>query len=93
MPQILITILASFASSFLFRIVAGAGIAVYSYTKIQQYMDLFINSVIQQTSRLPASFLQLLALAGFDKYLSIVLCALSAATFILAMKLFVGKSS
>ncbi|ESK51863.1 DUF2523 family protein [Acinetobacter tjernbergiae] len=93
MPQIILAILGSFASSFLFRILAGAGISVYSYTKIQQYMDLFINSIIQQTSRLPASFLQLLGLAGFDTYLSIVLCALSAATFIIAMKLFVGKSA
>lgn len=93
MPQIILAILGSFASSLVFRLVTGAGLAVYSYAKIQEYMDLFINSIIQQTSRLPASFLQLLALAGFDKYLSIVLSALTVATFIMTMKLFVAKSS
>ena len=86
------TLLGAFASSFLFRIFAGAGLAVYSYVKIEEYMNLFINSVGQQMSRLPGTFLQLLALAGFDKYLSITLSALTAATFIMTMKIFVGKS-
>lgn len=93
MPQLIMTLLAAFASSFLFRVLGGAGLAIFSYSKIEQYMNLFINSVGQQLSQLPSTFLNLLALAGFDKYLSISLSALSAATFILTMKLFVGRSS
>lgn len=92
MPQIIITILIWFASSLVSRVLFGAGLAVYSYTKIEEYMNLFINTVGQQMSRLPASFLQLAAIAGFDKYLSIVLSALTVATFIMTMKIFVARS-
>lgn len=93
MPQLLMTLLGAFASSFLFRVLGGAGLAVFSYTKIEEYINLFINAVGQQLSNLPATFLQLLALAGVDKYLSITLSALTAATFIMTMKIFVGRSS
>lgn len=93
MPQMLITVLIWFASSLAFRVLSGAGLAIYSYTKIEEYMNLFINSVGQQMSRLPATFLNILALAGVDKYLSIVLSALTVATFIFTMKIFVARNS
>lgn len=92
MPQVIVTILIWFASSLAFRVLAGAGLGIFSYVQIEKYMNLFINSVGQQLSLLPATFLQLLALAGFDKYLSICLSALTIATFIMTMKIFVGKS-
>lgn len=93
MPALLMTLLGAFASSFLFRVLAGAGLGVYSYIKIQEYMNNFINAVGPVLSNLPSTFLNLLALAGFDKYLSLCLSALTVATFIFTMKLFVGRSS
>lgn len=93
MPALIMVLLGSFASSFFVRALLGAGLAVFSYRKIQEYMDNFINSVGPVLSNLPSTFLNLLALAGFDKYLSLCLSALTVATFIFTMKLFVGRSS
>ena len=91
MPAVLLTILSTLLASFLSRILLGAGLAVFSYTQINKYMDQFIAQVASYLNGLPVSFLQLASLGGLDFYISVVLSALSSATFIFTMKVFVAR--
>lgn len=91
MPAIVMTIIVWICSSVIARCLLGAGLGLFTYDAIQTAFNKFEQMMLQQTSQLPAEVLSLASMLGIDYYLSVVLGALSCATFIVVAKVFVGK--
>ena len=91
MPAVLYGLLIWFASSLVARVLLGAGLGIFSYRAIQTAFDKFQLMMMQQVNQAPAEVLSMLSMLGIDYYISVVIGALSAATFIIVAKVFVGK--
>lgn len=91
MPAFLISLLTWFAAGLASRMLIATGLGIFTYKAIDTAFKNFQNMLIQQTNQLPAEILSLCSLLGLDYYLSVVLGAMSAATFIYVSKVFIGK--
>ena len=90
MGKLLSGILIWALSSFLVKIFATLGIAVFTYQGLYSLVEGFINSIQPLMSGLPEVMLSFLALAGVPEALSIVVSALLTRAAINAAKAFVG---
>jgi hypothetical protein len=90
---VLITILTAFASSFLARIVLGAGLAYFTYNWVE---DFVANAQVQMQglfNNLPSDLLGLISILKVPQALSVVMSALGIAAFVKASKIFLGRAS
>lgn len=90
MGKLLSGILIWALSSFLVKIFATLGIAIFTYKGLYALVDGFIDSIQPLMSGLPEVMLNFLALAGVPEALSIVFSALLTRAAINAAKAFVG---
>lgn len=90
MGKLLSGILIWALSSFLVKIFATLGIAIFTYQGLYALVEGFIDSIQPLMSGLPEVMLNFLALAGVPEGLSIVVSALLTRAAINAAKAFVG---
>lgn len=91
MPAILITILTAFASSLVARLLLGAGLAIFTYS--------FIDDVVSQAQRemaglmnnLPSDIIGLIGILKIPQALSVVMSAVAMVAFIKSSKAFLGR--
>lgn len=90
MGKLLSGILIWALSSFLVKIFATLGIAIFTYQGLYGLVEGFIDSIQPLMSGLPEVMLNFLALSGVPEGLSIVVSALLTRAAINAAKAFVG---
>jgi hypothetical protein len=93
MPAILITILASFASSLVARLLLGAGLAFLSFNWINDLVLLAQNEMMGLMNNLPSDILGLISILRIPQALSVVMSAMGIAAFIKTSKVFLGRST
>lgn len=77
-------------SSFLVKLFATLGIAIFTYKGLIQLVDGLINSIQPMMSGLPAAMLNFLAIANVPEALTIIVSALATRAAINAARAFVG---
>lgn len=82
MPAFLLPVLYIFASSFLSRVLVGAGLGLATASFVLTFVNYYIDKAINNLNGAGAAVLGLLGLSGTDVALSIVLGALVARTTI-----------
>lgn len=93
MPAILITILASFASSLVARLLLGAGLAFLSFNWINDLVLLAQNEMVGLMNNLPSDILGLISILKIPQALSVIMSAMGIASFIKTSKVFLGRST
>ncbi|WP_445346526.1 DUF2523 family protein [Acinetobacter bohemicus] len=93
MPAILITILVSFASSLVARLLLGAGLAFLSFNWINDLVLLAQNEMMGLMNNLPSDILGLISILKIPQALSVVMSAMGIAAFIKTSKVFLGRST
>lgn len=93
MPAILITILVSFATSLLPRLLLGAGLALISYTWIIDLVSDVQYSMQGYLNNIPSDIFGLISILKIPQALSIIVSALAVSAFVSSSKVFVGKST
>ncbi|AVN21966.1 DUF2523 domain-containing protein [Acinetobacter pittii] len=86
MAGLLVRVLTWFASGLIFRALSALGVGIFSMYFINDILSQFISSMNNAVSSLPADVISILGIAGFDKYLSIVLGALVTVTYLRSMR-------
>lgn len=92
MPQILIVILTSFASSLVAKLMLGAGLAFLSYTWINDLVLQAQNAMLGLYSNIPADIMGVLGILKIPQALSIIMSAMGTAAFIKSSKIALGKA-
>ncbi|HGW3827965.1 TPA: DUF2523 domain-containing protein [Acinetobacter baumannii] len=75
-----------FASGLVFKALSAFGIGIFSMYFLNQIITSLIDSMRDAVTGLPPAVLGILGLAGFDKYLSIVLGTVVTITYLRSMK-------
>ena len=91
MPQLLITILAAFASSLVAKLLLGAGLAFVSYTFINDLVMQAQNSMLGLYNNLPADIIGVMGILKIPQALSVIMSAIGTAALIKSSKLAIGK--
>ena len=91
MPQLLITILAAFASSLVAKLLLGAGLAFISYTFINDLVMQAQNAMLGLYNNVPADIMGIMGILKIPQALSVILSAIGTAAFIKSSKLALGK--
>lgn len=91
MPAILVTILASFASSLVAKLLLGAGLAFVSYTFINDMVSAAQAEMMGLYGNLPSNIIGVLGLLKIPQALSVLMSAIGTAAFIKSSKLALGK--
>lgn len=89
---VLITILTAFASSFLARIVLGAGLAYFTYNWVEDFVANAQDQMYGILNNLPSDLLGLISILKLPQALSVVMSALGVAAFVKASKIFLGRA-
>lgn len=92
MPQILIVILAAFASSLVAKLMLGAGLAFLSYTWINDLVMQAQNAMLGLYGNIPADIMGVLGILKIPQALSIIMSAMGVAAFIKSSKIALGKA-
>ena len=92
MPQLLITILAAFASSLVAKLLLGAGLAFISYTFINDLVMQAQNAMLGLYNNVPADIVGIMAILKIPQALSVIMSAIGTAAFIKSSKLALGKA-
>ncbi|AXH75761.1 MAG: protein of unknown function DUF2523 [Inoviridae sp.] len=92
MPQILILILASFASSLVAKLMLGAGLAFLSYTFINDLVMQAQNEMLGLYSNIPSDMIGILGILKIPQAISIIMSAIGTAAFIKSSKIALGKA-
>ena len=92
MPQLLIWILASFASSLVAKLLLGAGLAFISYTFINDLVMLAQNAMLGLYNNVPADIVGIMGILKIPQALSVIMSAIGTAAFIKSSKLALGKA-
>jgi hypothetical protein len=93
MPAIVITILTAFASSLVAKILLGAGLAIFTYSFVD---DLVLQAQMEMTgllNNLPSDIIGLISILKIPQALSVVMSAMGVASFIKTSKVFIGRAS
>lgn len=91
MPQLLITILAAFASSLVAKLLLGAGLAFVSYTFINDLVMQAQNAMLGLYNNVPADIMGIMGILKIPQALSVIMSAIATAAFIKSSKLALGK--
>ncbi|HCA5058636.1 MULTISPECIES: DUF2523 domain-containing protein [Acinetobacter calcoaceticus/baumannii complex] len=86
MASLLMRLLTWFASGLVFKALSAFGIGIFSMYFLNQIITSLIDSMRDAVTGLPPAVLGILGLAGFDKYLSIVLGTVVTITYLRSMK-------
>lgn len=86
MASLLMRLLTWFASGLAFKALSAFGIGIFSMYFLNQIITSLIDSMRDAVTGLPPAVLGILGLAGFDKYLSIVLGTVVTITYLRSMK-------
>lgn len=86
MGGLLVRVLTWFASGLVFRALSAFGIGIFSMYFLNEITSSLIDSMRDAVTGFPPLVLGVLGLAGFDKYLSIVLSAFVTVTYLRSMK-------
>lgn len=86
MAGLLMRLLTWFASGLVFKALSAFGIGIFSMYFLNQIITSLIDSMRDAVTGLPPAVLGILGLAGFDKYLSIVLGTVVTITYLRSMK-------
>lgn len=86
MAGLLIRILTWFASGLVFQALSAFGIGIFSMYFLNEITSSLIDSMRDAVTGLPPAVLGILGLAGFDKYLSIVLGTFVTVTYLRSMR-------
>lgn len=92
MPQLLITILAAFASSLVAKLLLGAGLAFVSYTFINDLVMQAQNAMLGLYNNVPADIMGIMGILKIPQALSVIMSAIGTAAFIKSSKLALGKA-
>lgn len=92
MPQLLITILAAFASSLIAKLLLGAGLAFISYTFINDLVMQAQNAMLGLYNNVPADIMGIMGILKIPQSLSVIMSAIGTAAFIKSSKLALGKA-
>ncbi|MFH7804755.1 DUF2523 domain-containing protein [Acinetobacter sp. BSP-53] len=92
MPQLLITILAAFASSLVAKLLLGAGLAFISYTFINDLVMQAQNAMLGLYNNVPADIMGIMGILKIPQALSVIMSAIGTAAFIKSSKLALGKA-
>ncbi|WP_180051409.1 DUF2523 domain-containing protein [Acinetobacter sp. YH12211] len=92
MPQLLIAILAAFASSLVAKLLLGAGLAFISYTFINDLVMQAQNSMLGLYNNVPADIVGIMGILKIPQALSVIMSAIGTAAFIKSSKLALGKA-
>lgn len=92
MPQLLITILAAFASSLVAKLLLGAGLAFISYTFINDLVMQAQNVMLGLYNNVPADIVGIMGILKIPQALSVIMSAIGTAAFIKSSKLALGKA-
>lgn len=90
MGKLLSSVLIWVLSSFLLKLFATLGIAIFTYKGLYALVEGLINQIQPMMSGLPEVMLNILAIAGVPEALTIVVSALLTRAAINAAKAFVG---
>lgn len=91
MPQLLVLILTSFASSLIAKLLLGAGLALISYTFINDLVMQAQNEMLGLYNNVPADIMGIMGILKIPQALSIIMSAIGTAAFIKSSKLALGK--
>ncbi|MDQ8935790.1 DUF2523 family protein [Acinetobacter rudis] len=86
MAGLLVRILTWFASGLVFQALSAFGIGIFSMYFLNEITSTLIDSMRDAVTGLPPAVLGILGLAGFDKYLSIVLGTFVTVTYLRSMR-------
>lgn len=75
------------------RILAGAGLALGTYSLLSGYLDTFLGYLTSELSGMPGGFVSILWISGVGEGLSIVGSALVAVAAINSARVFIGVPS
>lgn len=92
MGKLIATILTIFLSSFVRKILVGAGISIVSATFYNTLITYLLDKVVSNLNSGSSTILNLLMLSGLDTCLSIIFGALTARAVIVSSSLFLTKS-
>lgn len=92
MPQILIVILISFASSLVAKLMLGAGLTFLSYTIINDLVLQAQGAMSGLLNNIPSDILGILGILKIPQALSIIMSAIGTAAFIKSSKIALGKA-
>jgi hypothetical protein len=84
--------MASFASSFILKILVGAGLAVYTYSKVDDLVAMAQSEMQSLYGNLPADVLGVLGILKIPQSMSVIMSAMAIAAFIKMSKVFIGKA-
>ena len=76
MPQLLITILAAFASSLVAKLLLGAGLAFISYTFINDLVMQAQNAMLGLYNNVPADIMGIMGILKIPQALSVIMSAI-----------------
>lgn len=93
MPSVLMYILSWVLAGALARVIAGAGLAIGSYSILSDMLDDFLSFVTSSLDNLAGDFAAILWIAGVGEALSIVGSALVAVAAINSARVFLGLPS
>jgi len=86
MAGLLVRILTWYASGLVFQALSAFGIGIFSMYFLNEITSSLIDSMRDAVTGLPPAVLGILGLAGFDKYLSIVLGTFVTVTYLRSMR-------
>ena len=86
MGGLLVRVLTWFASGLVFKAISAFGIGIFSMYFLNEITSSLIDSMRDAVTGLPPAVLGILGLAGFDKYLSIVLGTFVTVMYLRSMK-------
>lgn len=92
MPAAIIAIVTLLARTFVARLLVGAGLAVVSFTFINDLVTDLQNRLQGYLNDLPSDVLYVIDLLNFDFYLSVLMSAYGLAISIKSAKMFLGKA-
>lgn len=92
MPAVLIAIASAVISSLLARLLLGAGLAVFTYTWINDLVANAQNQMMGLFHNIPASIFGLISILQIPQALSVLMSAIGIASFIRTSKIFIGKA-
>ena len=92
MPQLLIAILAAFASSLVAKLLLGAGLAFISYTSINALVMQAQNAMLGLYNNVPSDVMGIMGILKIPQALSVIMSAIGTAAFIKSSKLALGKA-
>mgnify|MGYP003603164091 CR=1 FL=1 len=93
MPAILIKILTMFLGSVVAKVLLGAGLAVISYTFVNDLVAQAQSQMMNLYGGLPSDILGVLGILKIPQALSVIMSAIGTASFIKTAKIAIGIKS